>query len=340
MDLLPHLGIAVSGVSPHWPDHVTTPTTALEDAETLAPIEDQWPNQDRAPPAIVDQIMAKIQPAIERNRAVPSGVSCTHPSAVYHVNTGDLQPIFHRQYPIPQTLHQAVQRQVDAWSNEGVIAHAPGSSPWNLPILCAPKKNAQGVFTFEKPRICLDPTAINPYLPEDSYLFPKISEIFDCLHGFGSVSAIDLHQGYTQFPIAPSDTVKLTFTWNGIRYMFLGCPFGLKTLPAHFQHVMVEVLDDCSAFVFIFLDDIHVFSHAVEDHANHLIAVINTLTHWGLRINFDKSFFCYTRLHAFGHILGRDQRSADPNKLAFIPDMPVPTTGKEVEHFLGVMNYL
>ncbi len=103
---------------------------------------------------------------------------------------------------------------------------------------------------------------------------------------------------------------------------------------------MVEVLDDCSAFVFIFLDDIHVLSHAVEDHANHLIAVINTLTHWGLCINFDKSFFCYTRLRALGHILGRDQRSADPNKLAFIPDMPVPTTGKEVEHFLGVMNYL
>ena len=132
------------------------------------------------------------------------------------------------------------------------------------------------------------------------------------------MSAIDLPQGYTQFPIAPSDTVKLTFTWNGIRYMFLGCPFGLKTLPAHFQRVMVEVLDDCSAFVFIFLDDIHVFSHAVEDHANHLIAVINTLTHWGLRINFDKSFFCYTRLRALGHILGRDQCSSDPNKLAFI----------------------
>ena len=340
MDLLPHLGIAVSGVSPHWPDHVTAPTAALEDAETLAPVETKWPDQDRAPPAIVDKIMAKIKPAMERNRAVPPGVSCSHPSAVYHVDTGDLKPIFRRQYPIPQTLHLAVQRQIDAWFNEGVIARAPGDSAWNLPILCAPKKNAQGVFTFEKPRICLDPTAINPHLPEDSYLFPKISEIFDRLQGFAIVSAIDLQQGYTQFPVFPGDTVKLTFTWSGIRYMFLGCPFGLKTLPAHFQRVMVEVLDDCSPFVFIFLDDVHVFSHAVEDHANHLIAVINTLTQWGLRINFDKSVFCYTRLRALGHILGRDTRSADPNKLSFIPDMPVPTTGKEVEHFLGVMNYL
>ena len=106
---------------------------------------------------------------------------------------------------------------------------------------------------------------------------PKISEIFDCLQGFAIVSAIDLRQGYTQFPIFPGDTVKLTFTWNGVQYMFLGCPFGLKTLPAHFQCVMEEVLDKCSAFVFIFLDDIQVFSHVVEDHANHLNAVINVL---------------------------------------------------------------
>ena len=47
------------------------------------------------------------------------------------------------------------------------------------------------------------------------------------------------------------------------KYKFLQVPFGLAQAPAYFQHLMNQVLDNCS-FAMTYLDDIIIFSETEE----------------------------------------------------------------------------
>ena len=60
-----------------------------------------------------------------------------------------------------------------------------------------------------------------------TFPIPLIKELFARILGFKVVSALDFEEAYLQFTLAPDSRIKATFTWNGIKYFFVGCPFGV-----------------------------------------------------------------------------------------------------------------
>ncbi len=177
-------------------------------------------------------------------------------------------------------------------------------------------------------------------IPDDDYLVPVISEIF-CRHtGFKYVSVIDLESGYNQFPVHPDDQPKLAFTWKNHQYMFAACPFGLKHLPAQFHRTVHAILTPHAEYAENFLDDISIFSNSLDDHIYHVAAVIRTLTSANLRINWEKSHLGFTKVRLLGHILSGSERMPDHQKLRQCLNLPRPVTGKQIESYLGAMNYL
>ena len=122
-----------------------------EDAQLLKSEGKRWPDEDQLPSEECLPILAAIKDAITINEALPVGQFCSHPTAVFHIPTGSKAPIFCCQYPIPHSLHPAVQSQVQQWLDMGVIERSSPSNPWNMPILAAPKKDANGIKTYDKP---------------------------------------------------------------------------------------------------------------------------------------------------------------------------------------------
>jgi hypothetical protein len=186
---------------------------------------------------------------------------------------------------------------------------------------------------------------VNGLIPDDKLALPKINELFARLHGFSIASALDLKQSYHQFSLDLEDQIKTTFTWPrgggaNCRYMFAGCPFGLKPLTHLFQSAMEQMLEGCEAFVVIFVDDIIVFSRDSGLHAEHVSTVIDRLTEWNLTLNAEKSHFGYLRLRVLGHLVSGEGRSPDPRKLSSLLSYPVPDSPKQLSAFLGFVNYL
>lgn len=91
-----------------------------------------------------------------------------------------------------------------------------------------------------------------------------------------------------------------TFEWEGQRYSFVGCPFGIKTVPSAWQRLITKVLADCSSFVRIYIDDIVVFSATVESHIGHLTKVITLLNKFNLQVSEEKSRIGFTRCKILG----------------------------------------
>lgn len=332
-DLLCRLGIGIQGIimSSLQTSTAQGDDDMLDDPKTCDSV-DLVSSDDLA------AIREGISPALDQNVHIPEHEFCTFPGSQVHIRTDDHKPIFRRQYPIAHTLQSAVTEQIEKWLRTNRIRRAHSSTQWNLPLTVAPKKDLLGHKTAV--RVCLDPRALNVILPDDNYPIPRISDLFDKLRGFHVASSLDLRESYTQLRVSDDDQEKLSFTWNSVRYSWQGAPYGLKFLTSHFQRVMTAILHECHAFCIIFVDDVVVFSASISQHIDHLRCVIQALNDANLRLNLDKCRFGCTQLPVLGHIISSDRIRPDPDKISSLHNLPVPHTGKQIESFLGLANYL
>ena len=229
-----------------------------------------------------------------------------------------------------------MQQVIDEWLKEGVIARIIEPTQFNTPIFPIPKKDPSGAKTLCRP--CMDFRALNDLITSDKYPLPLISDIFEALNGSKYFTSLDLKSAYHRFPVLDEHQHKTAFTWNDIQYKFLRAPFGLKNLPSQFQRVIHFVFQDCP-FVRTFIDDAIVFSSGWESHVQHVRQAIARLNEARLILNVEKCHFFQTSLLLLGFHIDSYGHSVDHEHAKKTVDWPVPTTGKQIQAFLGFVNY-
>ena len=117
-------------------------------------------------------------------------------------------------------------------------------------------------------------------------------------------------------------------------------PFGLTKAPAAFMDLMNRVFKDyLYRCVIVFIDDILIYSHSLEEHAEHLRIVLNILKQKQLYAKFKKCEFWLEKVAFLGHVVSKDGVSVDPGKVEAVSCWPRPTTISEVRSFLGLAGY-
>lgn len=283
--------------------------------------------------------MQAIQPSLDRNAQIPSNTFCDLDEAIITIPTPPEAYCHRRQYTIPYNLQPVVQEAIDKWLADYTITIVPANADnrWNNPITLAPKKDDQGRKTGYRP--CLDPRLINQYLKDDNYPIPLISTIFDKLQGAIVYTTLDLASAFHRFPIHPDDQHKTAFTGpDGTRYMFKGCPFGLKPISSKFQRVMDLLFRDLP-YVTTFVDDIIIYSRTLEAHTQHVIYVVNRLTDANLILQPKKCFFMQACVHLLGFYVNQHGHKPDPRKVTNAQQWPIPQTARDVQAYLGFINY-
>jgi hypothetical protein len=123
--------------------------------------------------------------------------------------------------------------------------------------------------------------------------------------------------------------------------MYAKMPFGLMNVGATFQRAMdIVFIGEKDQFLVIYLDDITVFSRTDKEHCCHLKRVFLKCQRFGLSINPKKSLFAMKEGKLLGHIVSAEGVRIDPSRIEAIQTLSLPRSKKEVQAFLGKINFL
>jgi hypothetical protein len=190
-------------------------------------------------------------------------------------------------------------------------------------------------------RLCVDFRNLNRSSKKDNYPLPKMEHILQRVTGASRISMIDGFSRYNQISVLPEDREKTTFTTPWGTFMYAKMPFGLMNAGVTFQRAMdIAFIGEKDKFVVIYLDDITVFSRSDREHCEHLKRVFLKCRKFGLSLNPKKSLFSMKEGKLLGHIVSAEGVRIDPNRVEAIQTLSLPRSRKEVQSFLGKINFL
>ncbi|GJZ90341.1 putative reverse transcriptase domain-containing protein [Tanacetum coccineum] len=129
-------------------------------------------------------------------------------------------------------------------------------------------------------------------------------------------SKIDLRSGYHQLRVSDEDIPKTAFRTRYKHYEFQVMPFGLTNAPAVFMDLMNRVCKPyLDKFVIVFIDDILIYSHNKEEHANHLRIILELLKKEKLYAKFSKCDFWIHIMQFLGHLIDSQDFMSTPPRL-------------------------
>ena len=182
---------------------------------------------------------------------------------------------------------------------------------------------------------------LNEMTVKNKYPLPLISELVHKLRGAKYFTKLDIRWGYNNVRIKEGDEWKAAFRTNRGLYEPLVMFFGLTNSPAMFQTMMNDILRDLinEGQVIVYLDDILIFTETLEEHRIITKRVLEILEKNKLFLKPEKCDFEKTEIEYLGVIVSHNSMRMDPAKIAGIMEWPEPKNVKQVQSFLGFVNF-
>ena len=89
----------------------------------------------------------------------------------------------------------------------------------------------------------------------------------------------------------------------------------------------------------MYLDGLLIVSQMVQEHLEHVKKVLTKLQQASLKLKPSKCSFAQQQVEYLGHTLTPDRVSPNENKVQAVKQFSKATCGKEVQSFLGLVNF-
>src|SRR5438045_2508104 len=247
------------------------------------------------------------------------------------IDTGEEKPIKQKARRLSVKEKEIEKEHIEEMLRKGIIRKS--KSPWSSPVVFVTKKGGEI-------RFCIDYRKLNKVTKKDNHPLPRIDEMLDKFEGSQWFSTIDLASAYWQVEMDERDIEKTAFITSEGLYECLVMPFRLCNVLATFQRLMHEALGNLIyTKAPVYLNDIIIHSETFEQHLEDIQEVFDRLQNARLMSKESKCEFCAAEIKFLGHIVGRDERKVDPDKVEKVKNYPRPENISQLRGFLGLASY-
>lgn len=243
----------------------------------------------------------------------------------------DAPPRFFKPRPLPYALTDGVTQEIQRLRRDSIPVPVE-TAKWAAPIVPVTKRDG-------RIRICGDfGVTINPVAAVEQYPIPRIEDLWTVLAGGDKFTKLDLRDAYQQVVLDEASREYVTISTHMGLFQYTRLPFGVSPAPAIFQREMENLLRGLP-HVAVYFDNILVTGANDAEHLRNLRAVLSKLQESGLKLKLEKCHFFVPQVEYLGHIIRKEGLSPNVDKVAAILHAPVPQDVKELESFLGLVNF-
>ena len=247
------------------------------------------------------------------------------------IDTGDALPVKCGLRRTPIHFVQEEDKLLTEMLEAGVIR--PSHSSWSAAPVLVKKRDG-------KTRWCLDYRKLNACTKKDVYPVPMMSECLDALDGNVWFTKLDANSAYWQIPVEEASKEKTAFRTRQGLFEFNKLPFGLCNAPSTYCRVINSVLTGLTwTKVLAFVDDICVLGTSVSDHLTNLELVFQRFRHFKLKLKPRKCCLFQQEIEFLGRKINGEGMTLTDHSISTIKEWPTPKTLKELERFLGLVNF-
>ena len=241
------------------------------------------------------------------------------------------KPKYFKPRPVPYALREKVGLELDKMEAEGTIEKVQ-CSDWAAPIVTVVKPD-------KSVRICGDyKVTVNAASKLDNYPIPNTDDLLAEIGGGRWFTKLDLTQAYTQLELEEDSKQFTTINTHQGLYRFNRLPYGISSAPGIFQRCMENILRGIP-FVQVRIDDILVAGRSKKEHLDSLRQVLQRLKDAGARLKRKKCVFLASEVVYLGLKIDGMGVHPVPEKLKAIEEMPRPADVKQLQAYLGMLQY-
>ena len=176
---------------------------------------------------------------------------------------------------------------------------------------------------------------------KNNYPLPLISDVIKNIRTKKIFTKINLRWGYNNIRIKEGDEWKVTFTTLKGSFKLIVMFFGLTNSLATFQAMMNELLRNLVNMgkIMVFIDNVIVGTEGEEGHDKLVKEVIRRLAENNLYVKSEKYKWKVREIEFLGVVIGPKGIKMKEDKVKGVLDWPTPKCVKDMQKFLGLVNY-
>lgn len=261
----------------------------------------------------------------------PSNANVDKPTSVTeHMIITNGRPVFARARRLPPDKLRASKEEVNDLLSRGILVSS--SSEWASPIHLVKKGDSTSFRTVG----CYE--RLNAITVKDRYPVPDVQLFADQLSGSAVFSKLDLKRAFAQIPVHPAHRHKTAIITPFGLYEYTRMPFGLCNAAQTFQRFIDGVLRGLPR-VFVYIDDILVYSPDAETHIKDLTAVLDRLLLHGLVISPEKCVLGASSIEFLGYKVSSKGLAPMHDRVDALKLVKPPQDVTSCRRFIGMMNY-
>nr|XP_018905063.1 PREDICTED: uncharacterized protein K02A2.6-like [Bemisia tabaci] len=241
-------------------------------------------------------------------------------------------PSSYPPHRVPLKVRPKLEEELNRLLSLGIISKVDNPNSW-----------VNRLVTVEKPngdlRICLDPKDLNEAIVKEYCLIPTLDDFSCKLKSAKIFCVLDLKDSFWYIPLDEASSNLCTFSTMFGTYKFLRLPFGVN--------VASEVCQKCNNEIFggienvlICIDDILIYDTSKEKAKQTLLKILKTAREHDIRFNVKKFQYMVERVHYWGQVFSNGTVQPDDESVQAILDYDMPSSKKDLQRFLGMINYL